>query len=366
MVAIGLPVLIMVTLQARRRRGFVLGTAGIALTVAALVLSRSRAAWLGAAACAVFLAVEGLGVGRLWAEPVLRRRVRVLGGTALAGLVLALVLPNRLNWRSDSPYLDSLAGVANYREGSGRGRLIQYGNTLDMAADHPVLGVGPGNWPVHYPSYMSPGDPSFDADDPIPTNPWPSSDWMAMLAERGVPASLLLLLVGGSIALAAWARVRSRPRRPPELGDLTIVATLIALVVVGAFDAVLLLPAPAFFVWTAIGTLASGARPIREVELSPLGKRRLSLAVAVVGALLLAQSLSQVAAMVIASGGRREALEVAARLDPGSYRIHMLLAQQWRTARRCDRARPHAERATELFPTHPAPKAILRTCGRSR
>jgi hypothetical protein len=280
----------------------------------------------------------------------------------VGGLLLALALPNRLNWRSDSPYLDSLAGVANYKEGSGRGRLIQYGNTLEMAVDHPVLGVGPGNWPVHYPKYMSPGDPSFDADDVIPTNPWPSSDWMAMLAERGLPASLLLLTVGGSIALAAWVRVRGGTRRTPALGDLTIVATVIALVVVGAFDAVLLLPTPTFFAWTVIGALASSARPIRQVPLSPLGRRRLTVAVAAVGGVLLIHSFSQVAAIAISNGGSREALELAAKVDPGSYRVHMRLAQQWRAAGRCDRAVAHAERARRLFPNHPAPKAVLRRC----
>jgi O-antigen ligase len=366
LVAIGLPTLVLVTLQARHRRGFALGAAGVAIACVALVLSRSRAAWVGVAAWAVFLAVEGLWAGRLWDDRPLRRRVLVLGGVALAGLLLALVLPNRLNWRSDSPYLDSLTGVANYKEGSGRGRLIQYGNTLDMALDHPVLGVGPGNWPVHYPRYMSPGDPSFDADDDIPTNPWPSSDWMAMLSERGLPATLLLFAVGGSIALGAWARVRSDRRRMPALGDLTTVATLIALFVVGAFDAVLLLPAPAFFAWTAIGALATSARPIREAILTPVGRRRLTVAVVVVGGVLLLHSVSQIAAMAIAGGRSREALELAAKVDPGSYRIHMLLATGWRADGRCDRARPHAERARDLFPNHPAPRVVLRACGRRR
>jgi O-antigen ligase len=366
LVAIGLPTLVLVTLQARHRRGFALGAAGVAIASVALVLSRSRAAWVGVAAWAVFLAVEGLWAGRLWDDRPLRRRVLVLGGIALAGLLLALVLPNRLNWRSDSPYLDSLAGVANYKEGSGRGRLIQYGNTLDMGLDHPVLGVGPGNWPVHYPKYMSPGDPSFDADDDIPTNPWPSSDWMAMLSERGLPATLLLFAVGGSIALGAWARVRSDRRRMPALGDLTTVATLIALFVVGAFDAVLLLPAPAFFVWTAVGALATSARPIHEAILTPAGRRRLTVAGVVVGGVLLLHSVSQIAAMAIAGGRSREALELAAKVDSGSYRIHMLLATGWRADGRCDRARPHAERARDLFPNHPAPRVVLRACGRRR
>ncbi len=362
LVSIGLPVLLLVTVEARRRQDFVLGAAGVVLSSAALVLSRSRAAWLGAAACGIFLAVEGLWVGRLWADQRVRRRVIALAGLAVGGLLLALVLPNRLNWRSDSPYLDSLAGVANYKEGSGRGRLIQYGNTLEMAVDHPVLGVGPGNWPVHYPKYMSPGDPSFDADDVIPTNPWPSSDWMAMLAERGLPASLLLLTIGGSIALGALVRVRSGSRRAPPLGDLTIVATVIAVVVVGAFDAVLLLPTPTFFAATVIGALASSARPIREVALPPLGRRRLTVAVAVLGGALLIHSFSQVAAMAIADSGSRQALELAAKVDPGSYRIHRRLAQLWRAAGRCDRARSHAQHAGELFPNHPAPQVVLRAC----
>jgi hypothetical protein len=44
----------------------------------------------------------------------------------------------------------------------------------------------------------------------------------------------------------------------------------------------------------------------------------------------------------------------------------MRLAQQWRTAGRCDRARPHAERASALFPNHPAPRVVLRACGGNR
>lgn len=363
--ALGLPLLLTLTVQATRRR-FLLGSLATALVVGALLLSRSRAAWLAAAASLAFLAVEGLWAGRLWEDRQLRRRMILLTASALTGLLLALTLPNTLDWRSDSPYLDSLTGVANFREGSGRGRLIQFGNTARMAVDHPVLGVGPGNWPVYYPRYMSPGDPSFDAGDAIPTNPWPSSDWMAILAERGLPALVLLLLAGTSIALGAWARARGDARRPPSLDDLTIVATLIALFVVGAFDAVLLLPAPSFFVWTALGALASGARPVRELSLSVAARRPIMIAVAAVAGVLLLQSLAQVVAMAFAAGGGRERMEIAARVDPGSYRIHITLAQEWRRAGRCDRARPHAERARDLFPGHPAPRVVLRACRSGR
>ena len=143
-------------------------------------------------------------------------------------------------------------------------------------------------------------------------------------------------------------------------------ATLIAIVVVGAFDAVLLLPAPTFFAWTAIGALATSAKPIGEMALTPTTRRRLMLAAAVVGGLLILHSASQVTAMALAGKGDRAALARAARVDPGSYRIRMLLARAWVAAGRCDRARPYAEQASALLPRHPAPRAILKRCGKTR
>ena len=363
LVAIGMPLLLYVSMEARSRRSFGLGALGVMLTAGALVLSRSRAAWVGTAAAWVFLAVEGLWIGGLWQDRQVRKRVLQLSVMGAIGLALALILPNTLNWRSESPYLDSLTGVANYKEGSGKGRLIQYGNTLRMAADDPVLGVGTGNWAVHYPRYMSPDDPSFDPDDIIPTNPWPSSDWMAFLAERGVPTLLLLGLIGASIALGAWARIRRGTRHPPTLTDLTIVATLIAVAVAGAFDAVLLLPIPTYFAWSIVGALASTPRPIRQFALTPVLHRRVLVVTAVIGALFVIRAATQVGAMAMFDERKRSAMELASRIDPGSYRIHMLLGQAWRRAGRCARARPHAEAAADLFPHYPAPRALLRACG---
>ena len=366
LVALGLPLLLYLALEARDRVRFSIAGAGVLLAAAALVLSRSRAAWLGAAAGGIFFAVEGFWIGRLWSDTRLRRRVLTLSNMAMVGLVLALWIPNRLNWRSDSPYLDSLTGVTNYREGSGRGRLIQYGNTLKMAARYPLLGVGPGNWPVYYPRFMSPGDPSFDADDIIPTNPWPSSDWMAVASERGFPALLLIALVGITTALGAWTRVRHSGQREPELADLTIVTTLLALGVVGTFDAVLLLPVPTYFGWLIIGTLTSTARPIREVILTSVSRRWALGGLMIAGLAFVGRSVAGTAAMELYDTGKTRMMELGSRLDPGSYRLHMFMAAVWLKTGRCDRARPHAESARRLFPNHPAPLRILRSCGGKR
>lgn len=363
LVAIGLPLLLFVSLEARDTMRFSLGAAGVALASGALVLSRSRAAWLAAGVGSLFLIVEGLWVGRLWHDDRLRGRVLRLVGTGAAALILALAVPNRLNWRSDSPYLESLTGVTNYKEGSGRGRIIQYRNTLAMATKHPLLGVGPGNWPVYYPKFMSRGDPSYDADDIIPTNPWPSSDWMAIVSERGFPALVLLALVGLAMALGGWTRIRHSGSRPPELTDLTIVATLVAVAVVGSFDAVLVLPIPTFFAWTIIGALTSATKPIDEITLTSVSRRWVLGAAAVAGVLFIGRSVAQTAAMELYGTGKFVNMELASRLDPSNYRVHMLLGSAWLRSGRCDRARPHAQAALDLFPNHPAPSRILRSCG---
>jgi uncharacterized membrane protein len=132
---------------------------------------------------------------------------------------------------------------------------------------------------------------------------------------------------------------------------------------VGAFDAVLLLPAPALFAWSIVGALASSARPIREIPLTSRSRRVAMAIVAVAGAVFLVRSAAQTVAVAAFSGGSRTAMERAAAIDPGSYRIRMLLGRAWVRAGRCDHAVPHATKARALFPNHPAPLQLLRACG---
>ena len=366
-VAIALPALVLVTLETRSRPRALLGAVGMALAAAALLLSRSRAAWLGAAIPGAFFVVEGLWAGGLWSDRRFRPRVVALAAAAAAGVTAALLLPNQLDWRSDSPYLESLVGVANFRKGSGHGRLIQYGNTFRMTDEHPLLGVGPGNWPVAYPLYTTPGDPAFDPGDIMPTNPWPSSDWVAIASERGLPALLLLFSAAGVMMFVGWRRSRRSGRTSEGLAGLTLVSTVLAVAVVGSFDAVLLLAVPSFLTWALLGVLLPPQRELLAVRL-PDGRRHL-LELAVAGAALLftLRSASQAAAILLAGSGRSVRwVTWAARLDPGSYRLHMLLAGTPGTpgaSGPCARVRVHAAAARRLFPHHDAPARLLRSCG---
>lgn len=362
--AIVLPALLATALVARSGTRYLLAVGAILLTVGLLLLTRSRAAWLASlAAGTLFLGITLLP-GGLLRDPSARRR---LLGPLLAvagGALLALTVPNALDWRSDTPYADTLRGLANFQEGSGRGRLIQWRNTMSLVAADPVLGVGPGNWSVHYPAVVDADDPSLDASG-MTANPWPSSDWMAIWSERGLPALLLLTGAGIALVLAGIRAWFGGARTPDALEPVVLAGTLVATAVVGAFDAVLLLAVPALYVWSLAGASLPADPFPRRREAGWKSRVAALLLVLAVGAGLTWQGTRQVRAMdLISVWGRLETRAEAAALDPGSYRIQVMVAQSYRRRGRCREAVTYATRAAQLFPDAAEPKSILRACGK--
>ena len=355
LIAIGAPVLLLGLAEAGGPRRVGLAAVGLGLMLATLVLTRSRASWLGMVVGGSVMLIAWLIARYGGREIIPPRRLRA-GLLALGlGVAAALLLPNGLTWRSDSPYRDTVMDLTNYREGSGRGRLIQYRNSARLVAMDPVFGTGPGNWPVKYPLVTTAGDPSFAGADPMPTNPWPSSDWVAMLSERGIVAVLMLLAGFAAMAVTAMRRLR---HEDPALARraIALLGVLAATLVTGAFDAVLLLAPPAILVWATAGVLLPETGTAGTL---PLSWRK---AVAIAGlALLLAgvRSGAQVRSIALAGPGWPvERLERAVRMDPGSYRLHLMIAQRTR----CAGGASHAAAAARLFPHHRAPQRALARC----
>lgn len=358
--AIGMPVLLLCALEARRSWGFAVGAIGTALVAAALVLSRSRAAWLALIVGGALMVLIGWRMREPWRDERRRRRLVMLAGGAGVGMVAALAIPNALDWTSESPYLDSVKGVVNYKEGSGAGRLVQYRNSLELARRDPLLGVGPGNWAVAYPAVASRRDPSLN-DERMTSNPWPSSDWVAFLSERGVVAVAFLALAMIGLLVGAWTRARAASNPHDQLAALSLAATVVITAIVGAFDAVLLLAIPALFVWTIAGALARAARP--RARIGPNVRGPLLGVAAVLGVMVVLRGAGQVAAMsAFTSATTADAAARAALFDPGSYRIQMRLAERFAARGECRRARRYALAARDLFPNAPAPKRLLTRC----
>lgn len=341
--AFGLPLLVLVTLQAQRRAAYLRWAFGTALVIASLVLTRSRAAWLAFAVVMIVLLMA-----MVFSAPLRRDRrtwKRLTGIVLIAGgvVALSLVVPNALHWRGSNPYLESVRRVAEYSEGSGRGRLVQYGRSLLLAARHPLFGVGPGNWPVEYPAHVPANDPSLDQTNAgMTSNPWPSSDWIACIAERGIAAFVLLALVFVRFGTAGLRQLKRANDVQEGLAAAALLGTAAGAAVAGTFDAVLLLAVPAFLVWTALGALwipeETSPRPAWGFAVTVI------LAMSVYGAV---RSTAQLMAMdIYATHSDRASLVRAARIDPGNFRLRLRLARMGGHAR-CENARA----AHALFPS---------------
>lgn len=359
--AAGVPLLLWCAVAARSWLASIAGTLGLLACAAALVLSRTRAAWLALIVWGIAALFAVLAGPPLFDSAIARRRAWRAIGATIAGIALALVVPNALDWKSDNPYLDSVKGVVNYREGSGQGRLKQYKNSVQLVAHAPVLGVGPGNWPVKYPTVAPADDPSLVDGTGMTANPWPSSDWFAALSERGPVAVLCfgafaLLMAAGAIQTRLDASVTA----PERLAALAGVSVLAITLLEGTFDAVLLLPAPTIVVWGAVGALIPGGPIVRAINLGR-GRKAAALVLlfgATAGAAVL--STMKMQAMAAYTNG---SIDRAVSLDPGSFRIRMRAADGFFGRGQCKPARVQALAARELFPESPAPKRLLAQCG---
>lgn len=362
-VAIGLPVTLWCTVTARRPVTALAGSIAIAILSATLVLSRSRAAWLAVASFIAITTIPFFISRKYWRSThVGGRFARALLAAFLGGTV-AVIIPNTLEWNSDSPYLESARNVVDYSSGSGRGRIAQYQNSLEIVKADPLFGAGPGNWPVRYPRFAPAGDKSLTPSG-MTANPWPSSDWVAFLSERSGIATIALVGVFAILFFSSLRKWRELGTYDAVLLRLALAATVVSTIVVSAFDAVLLLPAPAFLVWLILGA-ANRERPAaKEIVISPARARALEITVSLMLVIGVARSATAVAAMnAVGKGGRTAGWVSAARLDPGSYRINQRVAELYANRGQCGRARPYARRAVALFPSSPPARRIARRCG---
>ncbi len=132
-----------------------------AITVAALAFTYSRNAWLGLAA------------GTLGLVLTARRASRVALLLVAAGVLIA--------GASSGAVRERVRSMANPQDETIRDRVAMWRSGLAMIADHPVLGVGPGQVRVWYPHYRRP-------EAVRPSTGHLHNSPVQIAAERGLPA----------------------------------------------------------------------------------------------------------------------------------------------------------------------------------
>ncbi|MGH9318799.1 MAG: O-antigen ligase family protein [Vicinamibacteria bacterium] len=161
---------------------------GAALLLVSIVLTGSRGGFLG------LVVIAGLVVMRL-----MRARLTALVGLGFAFLVALFVVPNPLLSRLAASGEDS-SGV----EASNRERVAVFKGGLRMIREHPITGVGLGNFKSKMEEY---GD--------LETSKIAHNTYLEIAAELGLPALATFLLV----ALATYRSLDRSSRMALKRGD---------------------------------------------------------------------------------------------------------------------------------------------------
>ena len=213
---------------------------GLAAIVAAsmlvmILLLQSRATWLavlaGAAAVVGVLLLHPSWFG-LSARARRLLAAACLGGViTLAGGLATAPADNFFAQRFRSIFVAPAGPDAMPREG---GRLMIWGITSRMIADHPLTGVGAGNFTVRLHEYY--GDDDLDFSN-VHTN-WvqPHNDFLWVFVEKGV---LGIVLFAGCL-VAAFAGIRTTLPQAEQPGErwlsLAALMGLVSYVTLSCFD----------------------------------------------------------------------------------------------------------------------------------
>ena len=223
-------------IEGTRRHGWRVFLCAVALLLGvALILTRSRTAWIGAGVGTVIVMVLACGS---------RQRMFLPLAFVMTGALVGAFLPTKLVWKDSHPYWTSARRVFDISSGSGAFRRDQYRDTFRIAAEHPVLGVGPAGW-----------SKAIKAVNPEPQhhiNQFPNSDYLRFLCEGGLVALALFLGVAATFLHRAWKLRVEQPQ---------ILATLIALALICASDAVFVRPESSALMCTLLAALVNHGRP---------------------------------------------------------------------------------------------------------
>jgi putative inorganic carbon (HCO3(-)) transporter len=245
-----LPLAVVVLLRWRRPLPRVFAATTLVMGATALVLTYSRAAWMGlVAATAVLAVLLALRSTRRW--PLLWRKVIPLAVLLGGGVLLAVLV-----WQVEPLRVRVLSLVAGREDSSNNFRINVWLAALDMIQARPWLGIGPGNdaFNLIYPLYQQPRFNALSAYS-IP---------LELAVEAGIPG----LLAGIGLVVASLRRGVQLWRSDstwalPAMGVLAVIA---ALGIQGLTDTIFFRPEVQITGWFCLATLAAAPRRSEESQ----------------------------------------------------------------------------------------------------
>ncbi len=342
------------------------GLAALCLVLAPVFLfyTKTHSAWL---AVLVVILVTAVGVPRLLARAgsyTVRRTPLYAVLALLFGACLVGVLATEDVLESDGATAGRLASVSGADFGTADLRLIFWKNSLAMARDHPVFGVGLGNFELLYPRYHRAVevDWTFDEEHQLERV---HNDHLQMLAELGLIGLVVWIAIYVVAFRLVWSGLRSSMGWvPPQM--LFVGLGVLAFLIVACFSFPMERAVPPAYVFALLGMIgflhASGTDTTGEPRHFPPWVRRggsllliAFLTVSVVNArTALLTNIHFTTGVRWTKEGEHEraitVLERARRLSPQDADVLLLLAGNHAESGRCDVAR---EMLRDVLRVHP-------------
>ncbi|MCE9631945.1 MAG: O-antigen ligase family protein [Planctomycetia bacterium] len=237
-------------------------------TLALIVMLQSRAAWLAVLVSAAVAGATALAChDRLAVSRNLRRSLAAafLGGAAAIGGVAALT-------GSDTPLgrLLQTTIVTRPHQAAGPtdgGRMMIWGVTARMIADHPLTGVGAGNFTIRLHDYYG-GDLDFAN---LSSDNWiqPHNDFLWVAAEKGLPGLVAFAAIFVAALLAVRAVLRSGSPSEARLALVCLMA-LVAYLVFSCVDFPLDRITHQVHLAILLAVIALGKHAVRPASMRPV------------------------------------------------------------------------------------------------
>jgi tetratricopeptide (TPR) repeat protein len=358
--------------------------AALVLELVYLVATRTRGAWLGGAA--------GLLTVVLLARPRWSRRAVTVALIAVALAASAAFIPGPANPRyiGDQKRLASGIDVAQAsfdpQSIALRTRLGLWRRTLAMVRDHPMWGVGPGNWPIAFPRYAEPSATREGVLSAVMAPRQAHNDVLERIAETGVVGLAAFAWLVLSVVLAVRHRLRDADESA-RASTAAAAGALVALAGAGVTGFPLEMPATVALGGLALGLVAPAAE--RAPSAGDMASRARSPWPARIRAWLKRAAVGLAVGLVFWVGVRSErelrasywlglaeralraersvpgatralsALDRARAANPDEFRLHLRTSQMMLRLHRASDAAQAARRALAVEPVSPNAWATL-------
>jgi O-antigen ligase len=195
-----------------------------------IVLVQTRAVWVGLAASFFSVAVIYIFYARKLGLPLVYRNV--LMGATIAGIVLIGVIFSIEKPKDPASLLGRIRSITDSRSQHNIHRLNIWNSTLNLIKDHPLTGVGAGNWRLNAAYYF---DGRFDE---VPQLNWarPHNDFLWVFSEKGILGFVLYLAIFGFALYYMLRIIRRSPKTEDKILALLFFAGIIAYLGVSFFS----------------------------------------------------------------------------------------------------------------------------------